>query len=68
MYKLIEWIRLLTSPGYTLETEQMDGAQINRKRHAKYFLMGLNLLPPRMASHDSTRYILKVKFNTRNMK
>lgn len=33
----------------------MDEAKINRQRHAKYFLMCLDLLPPRLASHDSTR-------------
>lgn len=26
-----------------------------KKKHAKYFLRFLNLLPPRLASHDSTR-------------
>lgn len=60
MYKLIEWIRLLTSPGYSVvddPTQIMEGSAVNRKRHAKYFLLCLELLPPRLASHDSTRYV-----------
>lgn len=61
MYKLIEWIRLLTFPGYTVVNEStqiiMENVNVNRKRHAKYFLLCLELLPPRLASHDSTRFV-----------
>lgn len=68
MYKLIEWIRLLTistDAAYSVnsdlsninidETMQMA---INRKRHSKYFERCLNVLPPRLASHDSTRFVI----------
>lgn len=66
MYKLIEWIRLLTisTDAYSVnsdlssinidETMQMA---VNRKRHTKYFERCLNVLPPRLASHDSTRFL-----------
>lgn len=60
MYKLIDWIRLLTFSGYTVEdaqTQIMESGTVNRKRHAKYFLLCLELLPPRLASHDSTRFV-----------
>lgn len=28
---------------------------VNKKRHTKYFQRCLDVLPPRLASHDSTR-------------
>lgn len=68
MYKLIEWIRLLTQSAdaysinsdlasvYSEDTMQMA---VNRKRHAKYFQRCLDVLPPRLASHDSTRFVIK---------
>lgn len=67
MYKLIEWIRLLTisTDAYSVnsdlssinidETMQMA---VHRKRHAKYFERCLNVLPCRLASHDSTRFAI----------
>lgn len=62
MYKLIDRIRSLTARGYTIvDTDtpttphMMDGVTVNRKRHAKYFSLCLDVLPPRLALHDCTR-------------
>lgn len=54
MYKLIQYIKELTMSGYTFENIA-DAMVVTRRKHAKYFLRFLNLLPPRLASHDSTR-------------
>lgn len=67
MYKLIEWIRLLTisTDAYSVNSDlssiNIDDTMqmvVNRKRHTKYFERCLNVLPPRLASHDSTRFVI----------
>lgn len=64
MYKLIEWIRLLTvstddfnlnSELSSVHTEDTMQMALNGKRHAKYFQRCLDVMPPQLASHDSTR-------------
>lgn len=54
MYKLIEYIKDLTMSGYSFEN--VNGNGVHKKVHARYFMRFLNLLPPRLASHDSTKY------------
>lgn len=72
MYKLIEWIRLLTdtTDAYSVNselasvyTEDTMEIAVNRKRHSKYFQRCLDVLPPRLASHDSTRFVIKFFVN-----
>lgn len=68
MYKLIEWIRVLTqTPNEnclnncemtSVYSESSMNLIVNRKRHTKYFQRCLDVLPPRLASHDSTRFVL----------
>lgn len=53
MYKLIEYIKDLTMSGYTFEN--LNTAGVQKKFHARYFLRFLHMLPPRLASHDSTK-------------
>lgn len=65
MYKLIEWINELTmsTDTYSLNSDMATNFHamnnivsiINKKRHTKYFQRCLEVLPPRLASHDSTR-------------
>lgn len=73
MYKLIEWISMLTmsTEQYPVNESEMASnvfqdisapPMVNRKRHAKYFQRCLDVLPPRLASHDSTRYELVYLF------
>lgn len=69
MYKLIEWIRVLTisTDACTVNNDNMDNLHtnmnnihmiVNKVRHTKYFQRCLDVLPPRLASQDSTRYHL----------
>lgn len=78
MYKLTEWIRVLTmsTDAYSINDMANDMANnmlddmatnyyaishsnihtaVNKKRHIKYFQRCLDVLPPRLAAHDSTR-------------
>lgn len=61
MYRLIEWIRVLaltpTELNNNSEMSSDNEAIVHRKRHAKYFQRCLDVLPPRLASHDSTRLV-----------
>lgn len=65
MYKLFEWISVLTmsTDAYSLNSDMATNYHainntysiVNKKRHIKYFQRCLDVLPPRLASHDSTR-------------
>lgn len=65
MYKLIEWLNELTmsTDAYSLSNDMATNFHamnninsiVNKKRHTKYFQRCLDVLPPRLASHDSTR-------------
>lgn len=68
MYKIIEWIRELTmttEEAYSLNSDMATNfhamstidTDFNKRRHIKFFLRCLDVLPPRLASHDSTRYV-----------
>lgn len=68
MYKLIEWIRLLTmsTDQYLTNANEMSSnvfydntvqSTVNKKRHAKYLQLCLDVLPPRVSAHDSTRFV-----------
>lgn len=45
MYKLIEYLRIMS----------VYNTDCSNKKHAKYFKRFLELLPARLALHDSTR-------------
>lgn len=62
MYRLIEWIRVLALP--SMDNNQLNSemnsinngqSTVHRNRHTKYFQRCLDVLPPRVASHDTTR-------------
>lgn len=68
MYKLIEWIRVLTMSTDSCAVNNSNNMAnyhtnmnnihmtVNKQRHTKYFQRCLDVLPPRLAAHDSTRY------------